>query len=185
MDFSDPNFSFYQASDAATGSMVTEKHECGHNTRTSEDVTFSSAAIIREIEEVHEEDGWIVVGAEETDAQQSDSISSDHCLMVESEFHEYQASRNQSQDSMNEVHDNSANSSIFCDVKISCLCSLFTANKLQLQTVEAGKTCHLNQSSYFLLGPMQIEKQNKISLEATAAVSTEPVLEEAQDNPEV
>lgn len=127
MDSSDPNFSFEiidQASDVAPGSIVTEKREHEHSTRTSEDVTFSSAARIREIEEVHEEDGWIIVDSEETDTQRRDSISRNQHPMIESEFHEYQALRNQNQDSMTEVRDNPANSPIFFVMLTSCFCSL-------------------------------------------------------------
>ncbi|XP_057799405.1 protein tesmin/TSO1-like CXC 2 isoform X2 [Salvia miltiorrhiza] len=113
----------------------------------------SDAAVIGEIKEVHEDDGWIVVGAEETDARRRDSVPSNHCPAVESDFHECRPSRNQNQDSMTE-------------------------------NVEAEETCPLNQASHFLLGPVQIEKQNKNSLDATAAVSSEPILKEAQNNPE-
>ncbi|XP_042037897.1 uncharacterized protein LOC121783785 isoform X1 [Salvia splendens] len=70
-----------------------------YNARTSEDVTISSAGVIRGIEEVDEGNGWIVVGGEETDAR--DTISSSYSHMVESEFREYQALGNQ-QDSMTE-----------------------------------------------------------------------------------
>ena len=88
---------------------------------SSEDVTISSAGVIRGIEEVDEGNGWIVVGGEETDAR--DTISSSYSHMVESEFREYQALGNQ-QDSMTEVENNPTNSPIFCHVKSSCLCSL-------------------------------------------------------------
>ncbi|XP_047970725.1 uncharacterized protein LOC125213953 isoform X2 [Salvia hispanica] len=66
---------------------------------SSEDVTISSAGVIRGIEEVDEGNGWIVVGGEETDAR--DTISSSYSHMVESEFREYQVLGNQ-QDSMTE-----------------------------------------------------------------------------------
>ncbi|XP_042001764.1 protein tesmin/TSO1-like CXC 2 isoform X2 [Salvia splendens] len=70
-----------------------------YNTTTSEDVTISSAGVIRGIAEVDEGNGWIVVGGEETDARDTISTSCSH--MVESEFREYQALGNQ-QDSMTE-----------------------------------------------------------------------------------
>lgn len=93
--------------------------EC--NTTASEDVTISSAGVIRGIEEVDEGNGWIVVGGEETDARDTISISYSH--RVQSEFREYQALGNQ-QDLITEVENNPTNSPIFCHVKSSCLCSL-------------------------------------------------------------
>lgn len=58
-------------------------------------------------------------------------------------------------------------------------------NKLQLQNVEEGRGCPLNQSSNFLLGSVQMERHNENSLTAGAAVSAEPVFKEAGMNPEV
>lgn len=65
----------------------------------------SGAAPSREIEEVHEEEGWIIVSSDENDASQRASVSRNQRRKIDSEFHEYQALRNQSQDSMTEVHD--------------------------------------------------------------------------------
>lgn len=108
----------------------------------SEDVTFSSAAINGEIEEVDEQDGSIIVGAEETDPQQRDIISSNKFPEIESEFQEYQALRNQNHDSKTEVRNNPAKFTHFYVLLKVCgyvVCSL--PNKLQLQNVEAGRTC--------------------------------------------
>lgn len=130
MDSSNPKFAFEiidQPSDAATGSMVTEKCELEYNTITSEDVTISPAAINRETKEVDEEEGWIIVGSEENDAQHKDSMSNNQHRKICPEFHEYLDLRNQNQDSMTEVHDNLEHLPTFCDVTSSCLCSLFLA----------------------------------------------------------
>lgn len=109
MDSLDPKFSFEiidQPSDAAPGSMVPDKCDHEYNTRMSEDVTFSPAAINRKLEKVHEKDGWVIVSAEETGVKKIGSISCNQFPHIESEFCECQALRNQNLDSMTEVHDN-------------------------------------------------------------------------------
>lgn len=58
-------------------------------------------------------------------------------------------------------------------------------SKLQLQNVEAGMAVPLDQSSYFVSGSTQNLKDNEISVETIAAVSTEPVPQESQNHPEV
>ncbi|KAL8521870.1 hypothetical protein ACS0TY_012144 [Phlomoides rotata] len=52
------------------------------------------------------------------------------------------------------------------------------------ENVEAGVASSLDQSSYFVSGSMQSLKDNENSVETIAAVSTEPVLEEAWNDPE-
>lgn len=104
MDSGYPKFAFEiidQPSDAATGSMVTEKCELEYN------------AINRETKEVDEEEGWIIVGSKENDAQHRDSMSSNQRRKIDPEFHEYLDLRNQNQDSMTEVHYNPEHVPIF------------------------------------------------------------------------
>lgn len=66
---------------------------------------------------------------------------------------------------------------------IHSVCSL--PNNLQLQNIEAGQAGPLDQSSHLLSGSMQIEIDNENSVEVTRAVSTEPALKEARNDPEV
>lgn len=110
MDSVNPNISSEisdQPQDTVTGSMeCTIKYEHEYNTRISNDMAVSPAAINKEIEEVHDEDASIIVSAAETDIKQGYSISIDQCPKIESEFCEIHALTNQDQDSMTEVRYN-------------------------------------------------------------------------------